>query len=105
MSMARHDFLLAVSTTSEFRRVRARLAANTRHHPERADGDRSMIDVVSRERKLRETLGNPPDGGTWLEHFRQIAGEASPLTEEQRDGLALLLGSTDGSPSALQTDP
>jgi hypothetical protein len=85
--------------------VRARLAANARHHPGRPDGDRSIIDAVSRERKLRETLGNPPDGATWLEHFRQIAGEAPPLTKEQRDGLALLLGSADGRPAALETNP
>jgi hypothetical protein len=78
-----------VSTTSEFRRARAKVAANTRHHPDRVDGDRRLINAVSRERKLREALGPPPEGITWLEHI-ESAGEA--LTEEQRNDLELLLG-------------
>jgi hypothetical protein len=82
--------LLTVSTTSEFRRARARLAANTRHHPDRTDGDRQLIDAVSRERKLRAALGAPPEGITWLEYVP--VAFAMPLTEGQRNDLELLLG-------------
>jgi hypothetical protein len=81
--------LLTVSTTSEFRRARAKVAANTRHHPDRVDDDRRLINAVSRERKLREALGPPPEGITWLEH---IQSSAEPLTGEQRNDLELLLG-------------
>jgi hypothetical protein len=78
-----------VSTTSEFRRAYARVAANTRHHPDRVDGDRRLVNAVSRERKLREVLGPPPEGITWLEHI-QPAAEA--MTREQRNQLEFLLG-------------
>lgn len=69
------------------------MAANVRHHPERSDGDRQMVAAASRERKLREVLGPPPEGTTWLDHFRDLASKAPPLTEEQRNRLAVLLGS------------
>ena len=82
-----------MSTTPEFRRARARTAANARHHPDLADGEQRLLRDASRERKLREILGLPPEGTTWLDHFRQIAGEAPPLTEGQRNRLAVLLGS------------
>lgn len=81
-----------VSTTPEFRRARARSAANVRHHPEQADAERRLVQAASRERKLRGVLGPPPEGTTWLDHFRRVAGEAPPLTEEQRNRLAVLLG-------------
>lgn len=53
-------------------------------------------DAASRERKLREVLGTPPGGGTWLDHFQQVAGKAPLLTPEQKASLALLLGSVKG---------
>lgn len=82
-----------MSTTPEFRRQRARVAANARHHPGRPESDREVLDVVARERKLRQALGDPPEGRTWLDHFREVAGSAPPLTDAQRDTLRLLLGS------------
>jgi hypothetical protein len=44
-----------------------------------------------RERELREILGPPPDGTTWLDRIHDIVSEAPPLTEEQRNTLRLLL--------------
>jgi hypothetical protein len=51
--------------TPEFRRHRARLAANTRHHPECIDDDRQLLDAASRE-KLALLLQPVPGsrGGT-----------------------------------------
>ena len=65
------------------------MAANTRHHPDRVDGDRWLVSAVSRERKLRDALGPPPEGITWLEHIQPAA---ETLTGEQRNDLELLLG-------------
>lgn len=95
--------VVPVSTTAEFRRARARLAANTRFHPERENDDRLLVDAASRERKLREVLGAPPEGSTWLDHFQQMAGKAPLLTAEQKANLALLLGSVRGNAGARET--
>ena len=82
-----------MATTAEFRREQARLAANSRHHPERADDDRELLSVASRERKLRDILGAPPEGTTWLEQIRSEVDDAPPLSDEQKARLSLLLGS------------
>lgn len=79
------------STTPEFRRRQAQLAANARHHPDRASDDGQLVTAASRERKLRDVLGNPPDGTTWLDHVRHMVDGWPPLTDDQRDTLALLL--------------
>lgn len=84
-----------MSTTAEFRRERARLAANTRHHPGSTEDARHVLDAASRERKLREVLGVPPAGATWLDEIRKVVDRAPPLTGEQRSRLALLLDSPD----------
>lgn len=80
-------------TTAEFRRQQARLAANSRHHPERADDDRQLLNAASRERKLRDILGPPPEGTTWLEQIRREVDDAPPLSDDQKARLGLLLGS------------
>jgi hypothetical protein len=82
-----------VSTTAEFRREQARLAANSRHHPDRADDGRELLSAASRERKLRDILGTPPDGTTWLEQLQREVDDAPPLSDEQKTRLGLLLGS------------
>jgi hypothetical protein len=82
-----------VSTTAEFRRERARLAANTRHHPDSTADAKRALDIASREQKLREVLGQPPEGTTWLDVVRKVVDKAPPLTEEQRNRLAMLLDS------------
>lgn len=81
------------STTAEFRREQARLAANSRHHPERADDDRQLLSAASRERKLRDILGPPPEGTTWLEEIQREVDDAPPLSDDQKARLGLLLGS------------
>jgi hypothetical protein len=80
-----------MTTTAEFRRARARLAANARHHPDSIEDERQLLNTASRERKLRDVLGTPPEGTTWLDHFRDMAAKAPPLTDKQRETLALLL--------------
>jgi hypothetical protein len=80
-----------MSTTPEFRRRRARLAANTRHHPERTGDDRQLLDAASREQKLRHLLGAPPEGTNWLDAIRRIVDDCPPLTPEQREKLKPLL--------------
>jgi hypothetical protein len=84
-----------VSTTAEFRRERARLAANTRHHPDSTEDARRALGIASRERKLREVLGPPPAGANWLDAIREMVDAAPPLTGEQRNKLAVLLDSDD----------
>lgn len=80
-----------MSTTAEFRRYRARLAANTRHHPERTKDDRQLLSAATRERQLRDTLGPPPQGTTWTDHIRRVVDDAPPLTPAQREKLTELL--------------
>lgn len=75
------------------------MAANVRHHPEHADDEQRLVKAASRERKIREVLGEPPAGTTWLDHFYLIASGAPPLTEAQKNHLAVLLGSP-GKPMA-----
>jgi hypothetical protein len=92
-----------MSTTPEFRRQRAKVAANTRHHPGRADDDRVVLAAAARERKLRGVLGDPPEGmATWLDYYQDAVKDAPPLTDEQRDALRLLLGS---GHRATETEP
>jgi len=78
-------------TTPEFRRYRARLAANTRHHPERTEDDRQLLNAASREKRLRKVLGPPPKGTTWIDQLRRVVEDCPPLTSEQREKLTLLL--------------
>jgi len=78
-------------TTSEFRRYRARLAANTRHHPDRIEADRQLLDAAVRERRLREVLGPPSPGTNWIDQLLPAAGGRPPLTSQQREKLTLLL--------------
>jgi hypothetical protein len=80
-----------MGTTPEFRRHRARLAANTRHHPEQAEDDRQLLNAASRERRLREVLGPPPKGTNWIDQVRRVVDDCPPLTSEQREKLTLLL--------------
>lgn len=49
--------------------------------------------AASRERKLREILGPPPEGTTWLDKLRREVDDAPPLSDEQKCQLGLLLGS------------
>lgn len=93
LARAQHGCLLPVSTTDEFRRARAKLAANTRHHPGTTEDAKRALDAASRERKLREVLGPPPEGATWLDEIRKVVDGAPPLTGEQRITLAMLVGS------------
>jgi hypothetical protein len=90
-----------MGTTPEFRRRRARLAANTRHHPERAGDDRQLLAAESREQKLRQVLGDPPQGTTWTDMIRRMVDDWPLLTPAQREKLTLLLqplpGSHDGT--------
>jgi len=51
------------------------------------------LTVVSREQKLREILGLPPEGTTWLEQIRREVDDAPPLSDDQKTRLGLLLGS------------
>lgn len=102
LAQAQHGCLLSVSTTPEFRHARAKAAANARHHPERSDGEQELLKAASRERKLREVFGPPPEGTTWLDHFRLIASQAPPLTDEQRNRLAVLLGSAGNPAGAVE---
>ena len=88
---------LAMGVTPEFRRHRARLAANTRHHPERIDDDRQLLNAASREQKLRQLFGSPPPGMTWIDQIRSVVDDWPPLTPEQREKLALLLQPVPGS--------
>jgi hypothetical protein len=83
--------LPAMPTTPEFRRHRARLAANTRHHPERTEDDRQLLDAASREKTLRQLFGAPPQGTNWLDQVRRMVEDWPPLTPEQREKLTLLL--------------
>lgn len=76
-----------MSTTAEFRRYRARLAANTRHHPELTEDDRQLLSAATRERQLRDTLGPPPQGTTWTDRIRSVVDDWPPLTPAQRDKL------------------
>ncbi len=80
-----------MGTTPEFRRHRARLAANTRHHPERTEDDRQLLDVASREQRLRQLLGPPPPGMNWIEQIKRVVDDWPPLTSAQREKLTLLL--------------
>jgi hypothetical protein len=80
-----------MGTTPEFRRHRARLAANTRHHPDRTKDDRQLLDAAIREKRLREVLGPPPKGINWIDHVRRVVDDCPPLTSEQREKLTLLL--------------
>lgn len=80
-----------MSTTPEFRRHRARLAANTRHHPDRTEDDRRVLDAASREQKLRDVLGAPPAGSNWIDEVCRVVDAAPPLTAQQRETLRLLL--------------
>ena len=80
-----------MSTTPEFRRYRARLAANTRHHPERTEDDRHLLSAATRERRLRQVLGPPPQGVNWIDHIRHMVDDCPPLTPAQREKLTLLL--------------
>ncbi len=72
------------------------MAANSRHHPESTNDDRQVLTAASRERKLRDILGAPPEGTTWLEQIRREVDDAPPLSDEQKSQLALLLGSPAG---------
>lgn len=92
-----------MSTTAEFRRQRARLAANTRHHPERIEADRELLNVAGREKRLREILGAPPPDTTWIDYVRRVVDKWPPLTSDQRDTLALLLQSNDDDGQARLT--
>lgn len=67
-------------TRLALRSAQSRRTAATRRQKE---GDR--------ERKLREVLGTPPTGATWLDEIRKVVYGAPPLTEEQRNRLAMLL--------------
>jgi len=69
----------------------ARLAANTRHHPERTEGDRQLLNAAVRERRLREVLGPPPKGTNWIDQVRRLVDDCPPLTTAQREKLTLLL--------------
>jgi len=80
-----------MGTTPEFRRQRARLAANTRHHPESTEADRQLLTAASREQKLRQVLGPPPQGTNWIDHVRRMVDDWPPLTPAQREKLTLLL--------------
>jgi hypothetical protein len=82
-----------MATSAEFRRQQARLAANSRHHPERVDDDKQLLTIASRERKLRDILGPPPEGTTWLEQLQREVDDAPSLSGEQKARLGLLLGS------------
>ncbi len=86
-----------MSVTPEFRRHRARLAANTRHHPERTEDDRQLLAAASREQKLRNVLGFPPEGTNWIDHVRRLVDDCPPLSSAQRAKLALLLQPLPGS--------
>jgi hypothetical protein len=86
-----------MGTTPEFRRHRARLAANTRHHPEQTDDDRQVLAAASREQKLRQVLGAPPAGTTWIDELRRTVDTFPPLTSAQRERLRLLLEPVSGS--------
>lgn len=86
-----------MGTTPEFRRQRARLAANTRHHPERTEDDRQLLTVASQEQKLRQILGPPPQGMTWIDHIQRVVNDCPPLTPAQREKLTLLLQPLPGS--------
>jgi hypothetical protein len=79
------------TTTTEFRRQRARLAANTRHHPERIEDDRQLLNAAVRERHLRQVLGAPPSGSTWIDKLHHLVAGWAPLTPEQRNELTLML--------------
>jgi hypothetical protein len=80
-----------MGTTPEFRRHRARLAANTRHHPDQIEDDRQLLDAASREQRLRKVLGPPPKGTNWIDQVRRVVDDCPPLTSEQREKLTLLL--------------
>jgi len=86
-----------MGTTPEFRRYRARLAANTRHHPERTEDDRQLLSAATREQRLRDVLGPPPQGTTWIDHIRGVVDKCPPLTPAQREKLTLLLQPLPGS--------
>lgn len=94
-----------MSVTPEFRRQRARVAANARHHPGRSDDERDVLNAASRERKLRDALGPPPDGGAWLDVIRRVVDDAPPLTEEQRSSLATLLAPVRGTAGRSRPAP
>jgi hypothetical protein len=87
-----------MSTTPEFRKHRARLAANTRwHDPEQTDEDRQVLTAASRENKLRQVLGAPPAGTNWIDQVRRVVDDCPPLTPAQREKLTLLLQPLPGS--------
>lgn len=43
------------------------------------------------EERLRTTMGKPPPGTTWMDRIRRENADAPPLTDAQRERLALLL--------------
>jgi len=86
-----------MAITPEFRRHRARLAANTRHHPERTEDDRQLLATASREQKLRNLFGSPPEGTNWIDHVRHLVDDCPPLTPAQGEKLTLLLQPMPGS--------
>jgi hypothetical protein len=55
------------------------------------EDDRQLLNAASREQRLRQVLGPPPQGTTWIDHIKRVVDDWPPLTAEQRDKLALLL--------------
>jgi hypothetical protein len=47
--------------------------------------------ILSREQRLRDVLGSPPNGTSWLDQIRREVDKAPALTAEQRNVLAPLL--------------
>ena len=69
-----------MALTPEQRRRRARLAALSRHHPERVEAERRQLKAASAER-----------------YVRRLREDWPPLTVEQRAELAALLLAEDGA--------
>lgn len=56
-----------------------------------------MLATASQEQKLRQILGPPPQGMTWIDHVRRVVDDCPPLTPVQRERLTLLLQPLPGS--------
>jgi hypothetical protein len=77
----------------DFSTHNTRRASNIPSMNVQASADRiDVIDVI-REQRLREVLGCPPKGTTWLGHIRQKVAECPPLSAGQRKKLAMILAS------------
>lgn len=82
--------LAAVTTSSDYRQQRARLAARTRWGTA-TPADRQRMRREDAEQRLVAVLGEPPAGTRWIDRIITNVDAAPPLTKAQRDRLALLL--------------